>query len=113
MPQNPNPIPQPSFAKWLKSPTTALLMVVTNALCALLFLFVTVISKNTDKSDKNCEKQIVFLQSEMSKKDEIIDQLRDDQNKFTTALIFKTTQIKIRDRVIDSLKIDNRYENKD
>lgn len=81
-----------TLKEWIQHPTTIILIIAINVVWVLIFM-VTDMAK--DKS-KECMEQVVYLRERLEKVEYQIDE-------YTTAIMYKDGQIKVRDNVIDSL----------
>lgn len=92
-------IPKVTLSQWIKNPTSVLLMLVTNFLWILGVIFTRTVSTSNDKNEANYKAQIEYLHEQIEKKDETIKD-------YATVMLYRNSQIKTRDRVIDSLKVN-------
>lgn len=81
-----------TLKEWIQHPTTIILIIAINVVWVLIFM-VTDMAK--DKS-KECMEQVVYLRERLEKVEKQVDE-------YTTAIMYKDGQIKVRDNVIDSL----------
>lgn len=84
-----------TLKEWVRHPTTIILIISVNVIWILVFM---VVDMGRDKS-KECMEQVAYLRERVEKLEKQLDE-------YTTAIIFKNGQIKVRDNVIDSLKKD-------
>ena len=96
MPDTNNPANKYTLKEWVKHPTTIMLIIAVNVIWITVFIIVKMGQNQTD----DCVEQVTYLR-------ERVDKLEHQVDGYTTAILYKDGQIKMRDNVIDSLKKQN------
>lgn len=91
--QQDSPVNKYTLKEWVRHPTTIMLIVAVNLVWVLILV---VVNMGKDQS-ADCMEQVSYLRERVVKLERQLDE-------YTTAMIFKNGQIKVRDNVIDSLK---------
>lgn len=81
-----------SLKEWVRHPTTIILIIAVNIVWILIFM---VTDMARDQS-KECMEQVVYLRERITKLEKQVDG-------YTTTIMYKDGQIRVRDNIIDSL----------
>jgi|GEM_PF-1262929 len=92
-----SPVNKYTLKEWIRHPTTILLIIAVNVIWILIFIVVNTSRDAGESKSKECFEQITYLRGRLDKVEAQLDE-------YTTAILFKDGQIKVRDNVIDSLK---------
>lgn len=92
-----SPVNKYTLKEWIRHPTTIMLIIAVNVIWILISIVIST-SKNAGENQvKDLIEQVVYLR-------ERVDKLENQVDEYTTAILFKDGQIKVRDNVIDSLR---------